>query len=226
MNRRRVGRVLAAIVAIAIVLIYPRFTAQPGVAQSPSPSPTPLVSPAPPPLPQVPVDASTRPQPPAMPASTAAPLPTQGVYQDPSGRFRVGLLQGYRVSPLAGTVLIEAMDGSLAYTVVAQAQPTSAPIGVRSDYSETETLAKIATTVFHRGEGFQPGPPRSEAGGGIVMDWTGSLTIGGQSQPVSGVVLVRPSNQSILLMLLAATQRGTAQLPGATAALASSLKAL
>jgi hypothetical protein len=137
------------------------------------------------------------------------------------------VLQGYKVSPLAGSVLIEAPDGRLAYTVVAQAQPVNAAIGIRfQSESDIDLLAQAAITVFQRGEDFQPGPPRPEVGGGIVMDWTGSLTIGGQSQPVGGVILVRPNFRSILMTLIAATQTGSNQVPGATTAIANSLEAL
>jgi hypothetical protein len=137
------------------------------------------------------------------------------------------VLQGYKVSPLAGSVLIESPDGRLGYTVVAQAQPLNEPIGIRfQSENELDLLSKAAIAVFQRGEGFQPGPPRPEAGGGIVMDWTGTLTIGGQAQPIGGVILVRPNIRSILMTLIAATQAGANQVPGATAAIANSLEAL
>lgn len=178
-------------------------------------------------FPQIPV-VSPRPQATALPASSAAPLPLQpSPYQDPGGRFRVGILQGYSVSPLAGSVLIESPNGDLAYTVVAQAQPMNNPIGPQlQTEGDIDLLANAATAVFQRGEAFQPGPARLEAGGGIVLDWTGTLTIGGQSQPVGGVILVRPSLRSILIALIAATQTGGTQVPAATAAIATSLEIL
>ncbi len=206
------------------------------LAQSPDTSsqssPAPVISPAlvpikPSDIPEIPVFSSS-PRNTALPAASAAPLPLQPLpYQDPGGRFRVGILQGYNVSPLAGSVLIESPNGGLAYTVVAQAQPLNNPIGLRLDPGgDIDLLATATTAVFQRGEGFQPGPPRLEAGGGIVMDWTGTLTIGGLSQPVGGVILVRPSPRSILMALIAATQIGGNQVPAATAAIATSLEIL
>lgn len=174
-------------------------------------------------LPQVPFPSGSSLTPVAPPASTAPPAALGGDYQDPNGRFRVGVLKGYKVNPLAGSVLIEAPDGSLAYTVVPQSQPAGVPIGFSSGL-DNEVLAKVATSVFQRGEGFQPGLPRPEAGGGVVMDWTGTLTIAGQAQPVGGMILVRSSAKNILLLLVAATQSGSGQVPSAIAALEKSLQ--
>lgn len=239
--------------AIAIVLagFVPQMSAwkplaptQVAVAQSPAATPTPQprsspspggtaptpTAPAPAPnqttIPAVPVSPSLLPPPPSAPASTAAPLPLGGTYQDPAGRFKVGVLKDFKVSPLAGSVLIESADGNLAYAVVTQSQPLGTPIGLSAGYDNSESLAKVAKSVFQRGEGFQPGPPRSESGGGAVMDWTGSLTIAGASQPVGGTILVRPSAKDILLLIITATQAGANQLPGALSALASSLQSL
>lgn len=188
-----------------------------------SASPIPNSAPQPTNLPQVPFPAGSSLTPPAPPASTAPPAALGGNYQDPNGRFRVGVLTGYKVNPLAGSVLIESPDGSLAYTVVPQSQPAGVPIGFGSGL-DSEVLAKVATSVFQRGEGFQPGIPRPEAGGGVVMDWTGTLTIAGQSQPIGGAILVRPSAKNILLLLVAATQSGSGQVPGVIAALEKSLQ--
>lgn len=163
--------------------------------------------------------------PPPPPASTAPALPLGGDYQDPGGRFKVGVLKNYTTSPLAGSVLIESPDGNLAYTVVAQAQPAGVPIGLSLGFN-TDALAKAATIVFQRGEGFQPGLAQPEAGGGIVINWTGSLTIAGKAQPMGGVILVRPSPKEILFALVAATQAGADQVPGAVAAIANSLQPL
>ncbi len=138
----------------------------------------------------------------------------------------MGVLKDFKVNPLAGSVLIESADGNLAYAVVTQSQPLGTPIGLSAGYDNSESLAKIARSVFQRGEGFQPGPPRSESGGGAVIDWTGTLTIAGTSQPVGGTILVRPSAKDILLLIITATQAGSNQLPGALSALASSLQAL
>lgn len=210
----------------------PPVTSAPQPRSSPPPgatSPT-QTTPAPVPnqtnIPAVPVSPSLLPPPPSGPASTAAPLPLGGTYEDPAGRFKVGVLKDFKVSPLAGSVLIESQDGNLAYAVVTQSQPLGASIGLSAGYDNSESLAKVARAVFQRGEGFQPGVPRSESGGGALMDWTGTLTIAGTSQPVGGAILVRPSARNILLLIITATQAGAKQLPGALSALANSLQAL
>lgn len=187
--------------------------------QAPAAETTPTLSPTSPnalPAPPTP--------PPPPPASTAPPLPLAGEYSDPAGQFKVGLLKDYRVTPLAGSVLVEALNGNVAYAVVAQSQPVSNPIGLTPGLN-TQDLVQVATAVFQRGEGFQPGTAQPEAGGGAVMNWTGSLTIAGKTQPVSGVILVRPNPKTILLLLVAATQAGSAQVPGAVSALSNSLQA-
>lgn len=194
----------------------PTTTASPTIA--PSPGTTPASN-----LPQISLPGT--PGVAAPPASTAEPLPLGSDYQDPNGKFRVGVLRDYHVTPLAGAVLIESPDGSLAYTVVAQSQPTGVPIGFASGV-DSELLGKIATTVFQRGEGFRPGLPRPEAGGGVAIDWTGSLTLAGKAQPVGGTVLVRPQAQTILLLLVAATESAANQVPAAIAALDKTLQPL
>jgi hypothetical protein len=118
---------------------------------------------------------------------------------------------------------MESADGNLAYSVVVQAQPAGIPIGL-SAIDNGEGLAKVATTVFQRGESFQPGQPQLEAGGGVAINWTGTLTIAGNTQPMGGVILVRPSPKQILLVLIAATQAGAGQVPGAVSAIANSLQ--
>ncbi len=222
MKNRRYRLMILGIVAAVVVAIAtnPILSPPPSFSQFPPASPSPL--PSPPSAPQIP---PTLTPPPIPPASKAPPLPLNGDYRDPAGRFKVGILEGYKVSPVTGSVLVESPDGHLAYTVVAQAQPAGNPLGLNPEL-DSESLAKIATVVFQRGEGFQPGPTLLEAGGGIVINWTGSLTIGGRSQPVGGVILVRPSPNHILLLLIAATQTGSEQVPGAVSALANSLQAL
>ncbi|MDX2241949.1 MAG: hypothetical protein NW224_14785 [Leptolyngbyaceae cyanobacterium bins.302] len=229
---------LAALTVMLVAIWHqalPNWISPSAQAQSPRPttspksSPAPAVSPAPTapvPIPPVPVAPSVAPAPPAPPASTAPPAELGSTYSDANGRFKVGVLKNYKVSPLSGSVLIESPDGNVAYTVVAQSQPLGNPIGLVAGYDNSEGLAKIATTVFQRGEGFQPSVARLEAGGGAVMDWAGNLTIGGNTQPVRGAILVRPATQNILLLLIAATQAGEAQVPGALSALAKSLEPL
>ncbi len=232
MNRKRLWLVSLGIIS-AIALIFsgydqpsestfqvPAAIAQP-VAQPGNPAPT-----APPgSLPAIPVNPPRSPSF-APPASTAPPLPMGSIYQDPSGRYRVGILQDYKVSPLAGSVLVESLDSNLAYVVVPQSQPLGNPIGLNAGYDNSDSLAKIAIAAFQRGEGFQPVPAQLEEGGGAVMNWSGALTLGGTTQPMSGVILVRPSSKYILLLLIAATPAGADRVPGAVAALANSLEPL
>lgn len=194
-------------------------------AQSPPSVPTVPIVPAPPTTPLSSPTVSSTPLPalpPRLPASTAPPLLTSGDYRDPTGRFTVAVLQGYRVSSLAGSVLMESLDGHLAYTVVAQPAASLGP----NPGLNPEALAQVATIVFQRGEGFQPGTAQPEAGGGIVINWTGSLTIAGAPQPVGGVILARSSARYVVLALVAATQAGATQVPGAVAAIANSLQPL
>lgn len=235
MKRQYWIRWCLGLVAIAVIAIASHYASLilggSAQAQSPKPTPTqsprstptaPVAPPSPAPFPPVPIPPTVSPQP-AAPASTAPPAELGGTYTDPNRRFQVGILKNYKVTPLAGSVLIEAPNGAIAYTIVPQSQPLGNPIGLIAGYDNSEGLAKIATTVFQRGEGFQPSPARLEAGGGAVMDWTGALTIGGNPQPVRGVILIRPSSQYILLLLIAATQSGEAQVPSALSALAASL---
>ena len=197
---------------------FPPATPLPGTS-SPAPTIPPLSPPGNLPVPTFP---STAP-----PASTAPPLPlAPASYTDPAGRYKVGILEGYTASPLAGSVLVESPDGSLAYAVVTQSQPTDNPIGLVPTFLNVDALAQVATTVFQRGENFQPGAARAEAGGGAVMDWTGTLTIAGKSQPVGGSILIRPSPRSIVLLLISATANSNGQVPNALAALAPTLQPL
>lgn len=230
--------------ALAIVL----FTSISSMAQTPSPAPTgaigvpvapipvdpslptnrppiPTASPSPSPTasPRVsPTVAPVIPVAPTIPAApTAPPLPVSGDYKDPNNRFIVGILQGYKVSPLAGTVLIEAPDGNLAYSVLAQPQ---SQLGITGGLVPNEALVTAAQNAFRQGEGFQTGEARSIPGG-VQIDWTGNLTIGGQTQPVGGVILARQANNSVLLVLIAATSAGGDRVLGAASALSNGLRA-
>lgn len=184
---------------------------------APSPTTTPTARPS---VPPIPVSPSLQPSLPA--ASTAPPLPIKGTYRDPNGRFQIGILQDYKVSPIAGAVLIEASDGNLAYTVLAQPQ---AQLGVAGGIIPNDALVRAAQNAFRQGEGFQTGDVRS-IGGGVQIDWTGSLTIAGRTQPVGGVILSRQVKDSVLLVLIAATEAGGDRVLGAASALLNSLQAL
>ena len=181
-------------------------------ASSPTPSPTPTLPPA-----------SIAPPPP-LPLPAVTPLPLSGVYQDAENRFKVGILKGYSLSPLAGSVLVEAPDGSLSYTVVLQ--PQALVNATLDSFRTSDSLTQSAQTFFQRGEGFKPGFAQSIAPSGIQIEWTGTLTIAGKTQPIGGVILARAAGQDALLLLIAATETGKAQLPNAIVALANSFEVL
>jgi len=157
-----------------------------------------------------------------LPAVT--PLPVTNTYIDANARFRVGIVQGYRVSPLAGSVLIEAPDGVLAYTVVVQ--PVQREVFDQQPL-DNFALAQVARTAFARGEGFSSSAiPVDLPTGGVQVNWSGSLTIAGQTQPVQGVILARQTGSDVLLLLIAAAQGGIEQIPNAVAALVDTFQPL
>lgn len=180
------------------------------------PKPTPSFTPS----------ALPTPMPSLMPSliipNTAPPLPIAGKHTDPAKRFEIGLLQGYQVTPLGDSVLIESPDGRLAYTVLSQ---TAGQLGLVSGSVTLDNLAQIARNALQRGEGFQSEAPQSIVNG-IQMNWTGQLTIGGRTQPVKGIIMAKPGNNSVLLLTIAATEAGAADLPGAIASLGESLQGL
>jgi hypothetical protein len=153
----------------------------------------------------------------APPPLTAVPLPTAGEYKDPAQRFRVAILQDYSVTPIGDAVLLEAKDGHLAYTALARR--------TTGTLLNDEGLVQLAQSTFQRGEGFQAGPAQPIVGG-IRLDWTGSLTIGGQTQPVSGVIVAKPAGENVLLLLIAATAKAADKIPNALSALADGLQSL
>jgi hypothetical protein len=186
-------------------------TATPTPTVSPTALPTPAVLPLPGGMPNVPL----APPPLALPA--ADPLPTAGEFADPAGRFRVAILQDFRVSPIGDAVLIEQKNGALAYTALAQ------PAG--SGFPTPESLAAMAKNVFQRGEGFQAGSEQAIPGG-VKLDWSGSLTIGGNPQPVNGIIIAKPAGTQVLMLLIAATEAGAEKVPNAAAALIDSLQSM
>jgi hypothetical protein len=207
---------------------FPSLPASPAVPPTAVPvAPLPTISPTAAPVPtnpSLPVAPLVVPSPPVSPASIAPPLPVSGEYKDPEGRFKVGILQNYKVSPLAGSVLIESPDGSLAYTVLVRSQGQLALQNGTATFVN-DALAKIAQTAFQQGEGFQPGQWQAIPGG-IKLDWTGSLTIAGKSQPIGGTILVRQLPTDVAMILIAATQSAAGQVPGAISALVDSLQTL
>ncbi len=136
-------------------------------------------------------------------------------YQDPSGRFEIGILEEYKVTPVGNSVVIESPDGNLAYTVTVRARASDAPL---SDVS----LAQVTIDTFSRGEKFKAGEFQIDPQNGIRLPWTGSLG----KQPMSGVILTRQLDNQILLLLVAATETEANRVDGALTSLADTLKAL
>lgn len=192
---------------------------------SPAPDDT-EVNPSP--VEPIPTGAPALPGPlPPVPQLTESPsvltLPLSGDYQDPGDRFQVGILEGYKVSSIGNAPLIESGDGSLAYTVVVLPQVNGQPF---DQFVTDAALAQAAQQVFQRGEGFQTTGFQTVVQGGTLISWTGSLTIGGQTQPIEGVILARQAAGTIFLLLVAATETGVDQVSSAIATLANSLQIL
>ncbi|MGL5194551.1 MAG: hypothetical protein ACRC8Y_13275 [Chroococcales cyanobacterium] len=192
--------------------------------------------------------APASPSPPASPASTPAPslspeeLEASPVrlseesYQDPGGRFRVGLLaeylptenedeeetadrgplQPYKVGTSAGIPLIESPDGNLAYTVIVQPLATARPLS-------NEELAEIAIEEFKRGEGFSPDEFRPIATGEVLVPWTGIFN---NKTPMQGTILARQRDRSVYLLLISATDVAASRLESAIALLFETLEPL
>jgi hypothetical protein len=183
-----------------------------------TPSPTPAAAGAPvtpiPALPTVPF-APVVPLAPPLPA--ADPLPTAGEFSDAKMPFRIAILQDYQVTTIGNAVLIESKNGNLAYTALAQPAPAG--------FASPDVLGEIAKATFKQGEGFQASAPQVIPGG-IRMDWSGNLTIGGQSQPVNGLMIAKPTATEVLVLLIAATEAGAGKVPNAAAALVDSFQAV
>ncbi|NET36681.1 MAG: hypothetical protein F6K19_32415 [Cyanothece sp. SIO1E1] len=203
-------------------------TAAPSEPPTTDTSATPAAPPAadavapPPPAPK----PLASPPPEVAPTAEIATLPLSGDYLDPQARFQVGILDGYTTSSAANSPLFEAADGNLAYTVVVVPVIPDQPLIPVSDAA----LAQAAQDVFQRGEGFQATGFQLDPEGGIQISWTGSLTIGGKSQPMQGQILARQSlkasNRNIFLLLVATTESGQEQVPAAIATLGNSLQLL
>lgn len=142
-----------------------------------------------------------------------------GNYQDPAGRFQVGILAGYNVSSVGASPLFSSPDGNLAYTVVVRSRSSSRPL-------TAATLAQIAIDTFGRGEGFIPDGFRPLGTGRVQVPWTGSLTMGGNTRPMNGMIFASQSQQDILMLLISATETGRASVDAAVATLTDSLQPL
>lgn len=142
-----------------------------------------------------------------------------GTYQDPGGRFQVGILEGYQVSGVGASPLFSSPDGNLAYTVVVRSRSSARSL-------TAATLAQIAIDTFRQGEGFIPDRFRPLGSGRVQVPWTGSLTMGGNTQPMGGMIFVSQPQQDILMLLISATETGRNKVDAAVATLADSLQPL
>jgi len=172
-------------------------------AQSPTASPSPPAPTETSPSPAVttPAVPEVTPSPEDLPAAEKEPDPVEvppNTYQDPAGRFEIGILSGYKVIPIGGSPVIESPDGNLAYTVVVRQRATEQNL-------DENALAQITIETFQRGEGFQAGDFQSAIPDGIQMVWNGKMTLGRKSTPVSGKILTRRAGKRLLMLLISAT---------------------
>ncbi|WP_198805178.1 hypothetical protein [Leptolyngbya sp. BL0902] len=141
-----------------------------------------------------------------------------GNFDDPQGRFQVGIFEGYRVSRVGSAPLIEAPDGSLAYTVVITPLPRGAEMATEAD------LVQVTQQTFGSGEGFATGDVQAIPGGGIRINWTGQLSQGGAApQPMTGKIFARQRDSEAFLLMVAATADREAQVSDAIVTLGGTL---
>lgn len=195
---------------------------QPTVSPSPATSPAPAASPSPAtsPTPAAPAaaPATTPPSPPAPAPVQIDPLPlSEAPYQDPGQQFEVGVIEGYKVSTVAGVSLMESPDGNLAYSVMVKPQATQ-------EIFNDNTLAQFAVSQLQGGEGFQPDLYQGTATGGILIPWQGKLSIGRSAQPINGVIWAKQEQRNIFLVVISATEAGKDQVLPAFQAISQSFK--
>lgn len=140
-----------------------------------------------------------------------------GLFNDPSGQYEIALLDGYQTHAVANRSVIEAPDGSLAYTVVVV--PTFKP----GTPLTNAALAQVAQETFQRGEGFIVEAFQELSDGGVKMNWIGRLTTRG-TQPMSGTIFAQQSGDNVFLLMIAATDAAQNTLPEAIATLFDSFK--
>ena len=165
--------------------------------------------------------AQVEPEPTAAPELTAAPpLPIAGTYSDPAAQFSLAIVEGYSVGTAGDSPLFEAADGQTAYT--AAVTPVAFQSGV-SDLDD-DVLVSLATRKFGGGEGFTLGEVIENPAGGVAMDWTGQVTVGRSTQPLTGKILVQQSGETVVMLLISATEAGQATLPDLMATLTGTLE--
>jgi hypothetical protein len=141
-----------------------------------------------------------------------------GNLEDPQGRFQIGIFDGYTVSQVGSSPLLQAPDGSLAYTVAI------APLASGPQPAAEADLIGAAQQTFGHGEGFTTGDVQAIPGGGIRINWTGRLSQGGSPpQPISGKIFARQRGSEAFLLMVAATSDREAQVSDAIVTLGSTL---
>lgn len=165
--------------------------------------------------------AEESPESPESPEATTSPAPSLALaeegYQDPGQRFQVGLLADYSQTMLAGVPIFESPDRTLAYTVALR--PRAADVNLNAG-----ALSQVAIDTFRTGEGLQVGAfePITD---GARLPWTGTLTMGRNTQPMQGVMLARQVPGRVLLLLIAATAEAADQVEAVYATLEPTLTA-
>ncbi|OKH11758.1 hypothetical protein [[Limnothrix rosea] IAM M-220] len=133
-------------------------------------------------------------------------------YQDPAGRFEVGIISGYKMTPLAGMFVVESPEGDLAYTVTVRPKA-----GDR--HLEDDQLAQIAVDTLATGEGFIAGAFTGNDIG-IELPWRG---VQGKT-PIAGMVFARQTNNSVLVLSLSTTETSTEKIAEILPELSQTLK--
>lgn len=147
-------------------------------------------------------------------------VPISGTYEEPQGRFQVGIIDGYSVSSAGGSPLFQQGDGGLAYSVVRVPLSSETPL---SDVG----LAEITEQTLGQGEGFQAQTFDNVPGGGLQIAWTGRLSQGAAPpQPVGGLVLAKQEGSAAYLLVIAALEDAAGQVPSVAASLAATLEIL
>ena len=151
--------------------------------------------------------------------SAAAAPALSGTYEAPPGDFQIGLLDGATSTTAGGAPLFIVADGSLAYSVVTLPLESATPL---TDIA----LVELARQALDTGEGFQT-QTFTSVPEGLQIAWTGRLSQGaGPPQPVSGSVLARQQGTAVYLLVVAALDSATAQVPQVLVTLADSLEFL
>ncbi|MBP0022358.1 MAG: hypothetical protein J7647_32975 [Cyanobacteria bacterium SBLK] len=195
---------LAVVVAIAAIawgqpLKLAKQSPSGAIVQAQAPAPSPEAPPA---------DASPSPEVPPPPEASPPALPlAETPYQDPSGRFQLGIIQGFNQSVVTGVPLFESPDGQLAYTVSVRPRAADAPL-------REWALTQVAIDTFDRGEGMMTGDYEAVEGelGGAIVPWTGTLTMGRNKQSMQGLLLSRQIPGRLLILAIAATESAASQI--------------